>query len=192
MSSVIKCVGSSYHTDDEREMNDFYATDPRAFCDFIRVFNNDGEQLSERVWECSSGEGNLSREMLKRGHDVRSTDIVDRGFGDVLDFLKSPIEIWDGDILTNPPYKLSEQFVEHALSMVPDGRRVIMLFKLQFVESQKRQSLFERHPIKYIYVHTKRIEIWKNNIPTKSNALCYGWFVWEKGWTGETVMRWIK
>lgn len=189
---VMKILGASNHTTDEREINDYYATDPNALVDFLRAFNNDGETLSEKIWECSCGEGNLSKEFLKRGHDVRSTDLIDRGFGTELDFLTvSPDEQWNGDIVTNPPYKLSEQFVKRSLDVVPEGRRVVMLFKMQFVESQRRAKLFKTHPIKYIYVHSKRIGIWKNNEPTSNQALCYAWFIWEKGFQGDTVIRWI-
>ena len=190
---VIKILGASNHTADEREQNDFYATDPKALTDFLRAFNADGETVNEHVWECSAGEGNLSRVLLERGHDVRSTDLIDRGFGECLDFLNvSDDEKWNGDILTNPPYKHAEQFVEKAMSIVDDGSRVFMLFKLQFVESKRRIKLFERYPIKYIYVHSHRIKIIKNNTTPVPNALCYAWFIWEKGFQGDTVIRWIR
>lgn len=191
--TTIKILGSSYHSNETREQNDFYATDPKALIDFLRAFNADGETLNERVWECSSGAGNLSNVMSERGHHVRSTDLIDRGFGECLDFLTvSENEKWTGDILTNPPYKHSEQFVQKAMSIIETGNRVFMLFKLQFVESKRRIKLFERYPIKYIYVHSHRIKIIKNNTDPVPNALCYAWFVWEKGFQGDAIIRWIK
>jgi len=51
--------------------------------------------------------------------------------------------------------------------------------------------LFQKHPPKFIYVHSKRIQIWKNNEQGGGNALCYAWFVWEKGFTSDTILRWI-
>lgn len=41
-------------------------------------------------------------------------------------------EMWDGDILTNPPYKYAKEFIEHAMTIIPDGRKVFMFLKLQF------------------------------------------------------------
>lgn len=185
---VMKILGSSFHTDDEREVNDYYATDPQALRDFLSVY----AELSTSVWEPACGEGNLSKTLEASGHSVFSTDLVDRGYGSQFNFLDAPEGLkWGGDILTNPPYKLSEKFVRKAMDLVDAGSKVVMLFKLQFVESQKREKLFTDFPIKYIYVHRRRIGIWKNNEPSGGQALCYAWFVWEKGFSGDTVMRWI-
>jgi hypothetical protein len=45
-----------------------------------------------------------------------------------------------GAIVTNPPYKLADQFVEHALTLCP---RVIMLLRLAFLESRRRSDLID-------------------------------------------------
>jgi len=193
MGDVIKIVGSSAHTADEREKNDYYATDPQALIDFLDQFEKDGESLHVTVWEPACGEGNLSKVLDKRNHSLLSTDLIERGYGHQFNFLQAQTPLcWYGDILTNPPYKLSEKFVRTALNVVQDKSKVIMLFKLQFVESSKRFGLFKAFPPKFIYVHSRRIKIWKNNEDTGSgNALCYAWFVWEKGFKGDTTLRWI-
>ena len=46
------------------------------------------------------------------------------------------------DILTNPPYKLAKEFVEHALEVVEDGYYVVMFLKLTFLEGKARKELF--------------------------------------------------
>ena len=192
MSNVMKVVGSSAHTSEEREENDFYATDPQAMVDFLEKFHEDGESFAESIWEPACGEGNLSKELELRGHGVLSTDLINRGYGSQLDFLQvRDTLVFCGDILTNPPYKFAEQFVQMSLRRVQDGSKVAMLFKLQFVESAKRLELFQKSPPKFIYVHSRRIQIWKNNKRSSGNALCYAWFVWEKGYKGETTLRWI-
>jgi len=57
---------------------------------------------------------------------VYSTDLVDRGYGEGnVDFLACT-EQFDGDIITNPPYKFAKEFVEKGLELVPEGRRVFM------------------------------------------------------------------
>ena len=196
MERTMKIVGASNHTKEEREHNDYYATDPQAFKDFLWAFGDrDGEILSRKAWEPACGEGNLAQVLRDRGFLVLATDKIDRGYGEVYDFLEQTERIrWDGDIITNPPYKGNQDidFIRNSLDMVSKGKWVIMLFKVQFLASKKRFFLFQELPPKYIYVHSSRIKIWKNNDDDGgSNALDYAWFVWEKGYTGETITRWI-
>ena len=58
----------------------------------------------------------LSERLIELGYEVRSTDLIDRGYGEGgIDFLQTT-EMWDGDILTNPPYKYAKEFIEHAMT----------------------------------------------------------------------------
>lgn len=114
------------------------------------------------------------------------------------DLAKGGVSFFDissikGDIVTNPPYKRAKDFVEHALKVVDDGRKIAMILKIQFLESQSRKELFENHPPKYVYVFTKRTLCAKNGDFEKynSSAVCYCWFIWIKGFKGEPAIRWI-
>jgi hypothetical protein len=191
MNHSLKILGSSTHTEEEREKNDYYATDPKALSLFLKAISGDGIELNRMIWEPSCGEGNLSELLRQRGYCVLSTDLIDRGFGSQLDFLAPSSVKWDGDILTNPPYKYALEFIETALSRVRTGKHVIMLLRLQFLEGIKRHSFYSQHPPKYVYVHSKRIKIWKNNEQGGANAVAYAWYIWEKGFEGDTVLRWI-
>ena len=72
-----------------------------------------------------------------------STDLVDRGYGKGnVDFVACTKQ-FDGDIITNPPYKFAKEFVEKGLELVPEGRRVFMFLKLQFLEGKTRRKLFD-------------------------------------------------
>lgn len=125
-----------------------------------------------------------------------STDLVDRkyGFGncDFLAMESLPYKT-DWDILTNPPYKYAKEFVEKALQLVNSGRYVIMFLKIQFLEGKERRKLFNKFPPKFIYVNSERQICYLNGDDSKkmSSATCYCWYVWEKGWKGEPVVRWI-
>lgn len=155
------------------------------------------EQFDHHVWECACGEGHLSKVLEAHGYDVTSTDLVDRGFGvGGVDFLSSD-EVFDGDIVTNPPYKYAKEFVEHAIQCVPSGHRVAMFLKIQFLEGKSRRELFDRYPPKLIYVATGRINCCKNGDFSKeqrsnNSAQAYAWFIWEKGYTGEPTVRWFN
>lgn len=74
--STFVTLGASNHTDKERESNDFYATDPIAIDKLVKVI-----QLPHKIWECACGTGCLSERLKDFGHDVVSTDLVDRGYG---------------------------------------------------------------------------------------------------------------
>ena len=140
-STVFLNIGASNHAQGEREQNDYYATEPRAaelLCDL--------ETFSPNIWECACGAGHLAEVFKKRGYNVTASDLIDRGYGTGgVDFLKWDMP-FDGDIITNPPYKYAKQFVEHALSLIPDGRKVVMFLKVQFLEGQARRKMFDEVP----------------------------------------------
>ena len=193
-TSTYAILSSSNHSDKKREENDFYATDPTSLIIFLRALERDDFKLHNKIWECACGKGHLSKVLESKGYNVLSTDLIDRGYGQGnIDFLKNNFDIWDGDILTNPPYKYCEEFVRKAIKITKTGSYIIMFLKIQFLEGKKRRSLFNKHPPKYIYVNSSRQLCYfngnaKNRI---SSAACYCWFVWEKGYTGEPIIRWI-
>lgn len=134
-------IGASNHSDMERETNDYYATDPIAMELLLEK-----ETFSQKIWEPACGQGHLSQVLIHKGYDVLSTDLVDRGYGvGGVDFLKCQ-DSFDGDIITNPPYKFAQQFVQHALDLVCNGHRVAMFLKLTFAEGQGRRRLFQDCP----------------------------------------------
>lgn len=192
--STFVTLGASSHSEGEREQDDYYATDPEALKVFLNRIDEDGIRLHKNVWECACGEGHLSEVLKSRGYSVKSTDLVDRGYGSGnTDFLKSIPDSWCGDILTNPPYKYAKEFVEKALEVTRTGAYTVMFLKIQFLEGQGRRELFKKYPPKYVYVNSKRQICYINGNMSKklSSASCYCWFVWEKGFLGEPVIRWI-
>ena len=140
-AAVFKTIGASNHAEHDRQREDYYATEPAAATWLCRLVQFDGPIL-----EPSCGEGHLSKELMRNGYEVVSRDIVDRGFGDVADFLSIDNLRWDGDVVTNPPYKYAQEFVEKALQIIPEGRRVAMFLKLTFLEGKARRELFRVTP----------------------------------------------
>lgn len=134
-------LGARNYASEERETNDYYATEPKALELLLKK-----EEFSENIWECACGEGHLSKVLKNHGHKVFSTDLIDRDYGlGGIDFLQwdSP---YDGDIITNPPYRYALEFVEKALEVVTDGHKVAMFLKLQFLEGKARRAFFEKAP----------------------------------------------
>lgn len=145
------------------------------------------------VWECACGQGHISKVLESHGYEVISTDLVYRGYGDPksVDFL-STVSDFKGDIITNPPYKFALEFVEHALNIVEQSRKVAMFLKLTFLEGKARKAFFMQNPPKTVYVSSSRLECGKNGKFESKNAVAYAWFVWEKGYHGDPVIKWVN
>jgi hypothetical protein len=140
-AAIFKTLGASNHTDGERQCEDYYATEPKATEWLCRL-----EHFEGKILEPSCGEGHMSDVLKKAGYDVVSRDLVDRGYGEVADFLAIDNLSWDGNIVTNPPYKYAQEFVEKALRIIPNGKKVAMFLKLTFLEGKARRSLFRSSP----------------------------------------------
>ena len=187
--STFATLGASSHAQTDREQHDYYATEPSAAQWLIKL-----EKLSPSIWECAAGEKHLSNVFERAGYDVRSSDLIDRGADcEVLDFLKTK-EKWNGDIITNPPYKYAQKFVEHALSLIPNGKKVCMFLKVLFLESQARREMFKKYPPKTVWVSSKRLNCAKNGSfdSCESSPMAYAWFIWEKGYQGDTIIKWFN
>lgn len=104
-------------------------------------------------------------------------------------------EKFDGDILTNPPYKYAQEFVEHALELVPLGRKVFMFLKLTFLEGKSRRRLFDTGQLKCVYVFSSRIICAKNGDFEEArklgSAVAYAWFEFEHGYIGDASIKWL-
>lgn len=190
-NSIYKTLGASNHTQDERESHDFYATDPKAVELLLEIEDFD---KNIPVWECANGLGHISYVFEKNGYTVRCSDIIKRTEDtEIIDFLLYE-NSWDGNIVTNPPYSYAQEFVEKALDIIPDGKKVAMFLKLQFLEGKKRRKLFDKYPPKIVYVSSSRLLCAKNGEfgKEKGSAVCYAWFVWEKGFTGDPIIKWFN
>ena len=189
--SVYTTLGTSNHTDKEREQHDYYATDPKAMELLLAE-----ETFAPVIWECACGEGNLVKVLERHGFEVIATDLIYRGIGipEPLDFLKDTLENFEGDIITNPPYKRALEFTEKALEIIQYGHKVAMFLKIQFLEGKKRKEFFMQNPPKRVYVLSSRLNCALNGDFENHNekAICYAWFVWEKGFKGDPVIKWIN
>ena len=75
------------------------------------------------------GEKHLSNEFERNGYKVRSSDIVDRCGNEVYDFLSDDNKRWNGDIITNPPFKYATEFVRKALDIIPERKQGCNVFE---------------------------------------------------------------
>lgn len=197
-NSVFKTLGASSHTTEEREQNDYYATQPKA----VKLLL-ENERFSDIIWEPACGGGHVADVLKDYGYNVKVSDLVDRGYPEteVLDFLSiTGCSTNSYDIITNPPYKYAKEFVEKSLELSTDGTKIAMFLKLQFLEGQARKELFLTNPPKVVYVSSSRLgcakngefKVGKDGELAIESAVAYAWFVWEKGFDGNTVIKWVN
>ena len=176
-----------------RVENDYYATPPESTQALLNVL-----ELNGSILEPACGEGHIS-EVLKSNYpnsEIVSTDLVDRGYGSGgIDFLEHIYDRTFTNVITNPPFKYMREFVEKALEI--SDEKVMMFGKIQFLEGQRRKDFLENSPLKYVYVFSERQNPMRNGSPVDENGkkwsstMCFAWYVWEKGYQGEPVVRWL-
>lgn len=193
ISNTMRTLATSTHALTEREKDDFYATEPKAIELLLEK-----ESFNKNIWECANGKGHLSNVLMNNGYNVFKSDIVNRNEDKetkIIDFLKTNERPFRDsfDIITNPPYKIALYFCKKGLSLLKNGEKMAMFLKIQFLEGQERYKFFKENPPKKIYVASKRLNCAKNGDfkKYKSSAVCYAWFVWEKGFIGSPEIDWI-
>jgi hypothetical protein len=175
--------------------NDLYQTAPEAVRALLKA-----EKVPHRLWEPACGPGSIVRVLREAGHDVFATDLVDYESPDQdsagVDFLIPGIaeSHFDGGraIVTNPPFKNAEAFIERALVFAP---YVAMLLRLNFLESVKRSNILEHSNLARVHVFRNRLNMmhrdgWDGS--KGSSAIAYAWFVWDKSHRGPTELHRIS
>ena len=188
-----------------RAKDDYYATPFYATEAILNALEKSGETLNGgSILEPAAGEGHIVKVLKEYYPDnkITANDIAYRDsrlgieVNGGIDFLSyAPNEKYD-TIITNPPFKYAKEFILKALEI--SNHYVIMFAKLQLLEgSKRRKQLFDIFPPKYVYVFSDRVSTLMNGDETDENGkpwatlLATAWYVWEKGYKGETIIRWI-
>lgn len=170
----------------ERVENDYYATPIESTEALLKA-----ETIIYPAWEPACGEGHISKHL---DGEVISSDLIDRGYGLVKDFLIED-EMNAETIITNPPFNLFQEFAEMALKKA--NKKVILFGKLQALEGKKRATFMENSPLKTVYVFKSRQNPLRNGSEVDekgkpwASTMAFAWFVWEIGYKGLPVIKWL-
>jgi hypothetical protein len=156
--------GSGY----ERKPNDAYYTDAwvtEALLPYI-------PSRIVAVWEPAAGQGGIVDVLRNEKFAIRSSDLS-QGY----DFLDSSLDV--EAIITNPPYKLTKEFICHALARTQRLRGfVAMLLSTDYDHGKTRRHLFGGCPqFAKKLVLTKRIVWFRPVIASPSSN--HAWFMWD-------------
>ena len=179
-SSALAYVG--HNSKNNRVKNDFYPTPPEVTQSLL-----DRQKFFGNIYECSCGDGAMSKVLTNNGYDVFSSDLIDRGYGETgTDFLKSDKKF--DNIITNPPFNLSTEFTVKALELA--NNKVALLNKLSFLEGIKRRNqVFNHKKLEKVLVFTKRIGFKKDD--KKGGLMAFAWFIFDKNYNGKPEIDWI-
>lgn len=142
----------------DRAENDYYATPPEDTRLFLNNYDISGYR---KILEPSCGEGHISEvleEFVSNNATITSRDLIDRGYGEVKDFLATTNEHYDL-IITNPPFKYALEFIKKGLEL---SDTVIVLAKIQLLEGKSRSLELQYLGLKEIYGHVERCNCWRN------------------------------
>jgi hypothetical protein len=173
MSKYTKAHSMVGFNPEGRPEYDFYPTPERGTLALLNheIFNGD-------IWECACGDGSMGKVIETFGYNIIATDLFPRDYGYELDFLTST-KLLAPNIVTNPPFKFAQQFLEHALEL--GVRKLALLCKIQFLEGVKRSIILENSPLSKVLVFRRRLTIMREGTKPKGGGMMtYAWFIWEK------------
>ncbi len=171
-------VGNTRHALKDRK-DDLYETPAVAVYTLLRC-----ETLPLRIWEPAAGRRAIASILTDAGHQVLCTDLVRRGAPGVhegIDFLMEPVACDGIDcIVTNPPFKLADEFIRHGLKLCP---KVIMLLRWAYAEGAGRSDIIDGH-LSRVWLGKERLPMmhrdgWEGHKDTNSGQP-FAWFVFER------------
>jgi len=175
----------------EREANEHYV-EP-GWCS-ERLFEE--EPFAGQVWDPCCGFGRIPEAAAKAGHMTYASDLVDRGYAGFCgaeDFLKCNDDMASPNIVCNPPFNIASQFALHALSL-GNTCKVAMIFPTARLNAA---HWLKGTPLVRVWLMTPRPSMPPGYTITAGEKpgggkMDYAWLVWERGFTGEAAIRWLR
>lgn len=151
------------------------------------------ESFEGEILEPCCGLGKISKTLETYGYTVISSDkrngekIYGTGGVDVYS-----IKQCYSNIITNPPYERNLDNMVRHMSLLYKNKMALLL-RLNFLESERRFQLFVSSPLKVVYIFSSRVTMYPEGTeaPQNKGTISYAWFVWEKGYTGPTILKFI-
>lgn len=173
-----------------REGRDFYATPAWVTEALLRHVT-----LRGPVWEPCCGDGAMSRVIEAAGHDVYSSDLVERGYGEAgIDFLAcTAVPAGCRSIVTNPPYgetgvqkgqsrspSAMLRFLRHSLALTESVQgQLALLVRLQWIPGQRAAGIMSAAPFSAVIMLKDRIQWFDMGTESNRAQHHHAWVVFD-------------
>jgi len=165
----------------QRNKKDFYQT---PYCLTRELLER--EELEGTVLEPACGKGAIVKVLHEYDYDPEFYDL-NEGFN----FLEET-NTYD-TIITNPPFSLANDFIEHAKKIY--NKKIIMLLPLNYLHGQYRyeSGIFSQLKTLYVFTRYPMLEdtIREDGNIEKTGMQVFMWAVWNKPWKRNPSVEWI-
>ena len=170
---------------------DDFPTPPWATRALMEHILNGNDIKKDTCWEPACGRGHMAEPLKEYFNHVYASDIHNYGYGKIEDFTFSEKRKHDW-IITNPPFKLGEEFALKGLERATQG--LALLTRTVFTESVGRfERLFSVLKPYAVAQFVERVPMVKGRLDRKaSTATGYAWIIWRTDVkVEETKMLWV-
>ncbi len=157
------------------------------------------ENFEGTILEPCSGNGRISKTLEQLGYTVYSSDIREDEdvYGEKGINCMSLKGIQANNLITNPPYLNTKKLLsmtQHFLTLA--DKKVALLLRLAFLESQARHEFLTTSPLEKVYVFSKRLTMHREGMDEKDKArgkIAFAWFVWnhDKPSNTKPIIDWL-
>lgn len=179
----------------KRNKNDYYQTPYSMTKQLLEVENFEG-----KILEPSCGAGAIVKVLRDFKKSVDYCDLNNEFsltgiFKNFKDFINDDFDRYD-NIITNPPFSLAKEFILKAKEIT--NNKIAMLLPLNYLHGVSRYNEIYRDtkfPLKTVYVFC-RYGLLEDTVREdgmyKSGMLVYAWYIWDKSYKGEPIIRWLN
>src|SRR3990167_2918633 len=171
-------------TKEDRKPHDFYETPEDTTFTLLKYLEQIHvlDKKLDRIWEPACGDGKLAEVFRKEGYNINCTDKYKynyiRNTSPETDFLLADAtnSTW---IITNPPFTLAYEFIEHSIKLLTKARNyrggVALLLKSNFWHVKRNSKLKQPEVVAPL--------TWRPNFTQdhKSPVLDMAWSIWSTG-----------
>lgn len=171
----------------KRNESDFYKTPESTVHNFLNSYNCNMNESN--IFEPCAGDGSICKVIKEKyptskiaANEIRKEErIILSNYCNIVtcqDFLQySTLDDSNIDfIISNPPYSIAQEIIEHCFKIKSFNTKIIMLLRLAFLESKKRYTFWQNHPVSELYILSQRPSFTGSG----TDATAYAWFVWNE------------
>jgi hypothetical protein len=154
------------------------------------------ERFDGGIYDPACGMGRIVNSAHDAGWIAFGNDIVSRGNYRAIDFLSNEgCECPTPNIVSNPPFDISEQFVKKALLFA--DQKVVMLLPATWHCGDKRSRWLETTPLRKVLFLTPRPSMPPGHVilaggKPGGGTKDFAWFIWEQGFEGCPELGWLR